>query len=171
MSDRGLIHMHHFIKYSLVQLTGAFVGAILGMFVSPTASQLLIYNASLWSLFIIQCVFTFMLCYVTLNVATTENQKDNHYYGLAISFIVGAIVLVCGPSGGVSINAASLIAVYVVHKIFGIANTTFYDASPSLWSVVVFLIAGVIGASLSSLAFRVTRPQEYSKDVQEFPLA
>ena len=35
-----------------------------------------------------ELLFTFALCYVVLNVATSKSHPDNSFYGLAIGFTV-----------------------------------------------------------------------------------
>lgn len=36
----------------------------------------------------IETLYTFMLCFVVLNVAATKKTADNQYFGLAIGFVI-----------------------------------------------------------------------------------
>merc|ERR1719231_587275 len=50
--------------------------------------------------------YSMVLCYVVLNVATTQKQESNQYFGLAIGFTVVAAALAIGGISGCSLNPA-----------------------------------------------------------------
>lgn len=54
----------------------------------------------------VEAIYTTALCYVVLNVATTEKQDGNQYSGLAIGFTVVAAALAAGGISGCSLNPA-----------------------------------------------------------------
>jgi aquaporin Z len=85
-------------------------------------------------------LFTFALCYVVLNVATTRGTEGNSYYGLAIGFtvLIGAYA-VGGISGG-AFNPA--VAVGLVS--LGIVGVS------SLW---IYLLANLFGGAVAALLF------------------
>ena len=85
-------------------------------------------------------LFTFALCYVVLNVATTRGTEGNSYYGLAIGFtvLIGAYA-VGGISGG-AFNPA--VAVGLVSM--GIVGVS------SLW---IYLLANLFGGAVAALLF------------------
>ena len=51
-------------------------------------------------------VFSFMLVWVVLNVATTKSTENNSFYGLAIGFTVLAGAAACQPISGAFFNPA-----------------------------------------------------------------
>ena len=56
-----------------------------------------------WEAMLVEVLYTFMLCFVVLNVAATKATEGNQYYGLAIGFVIVAGVYAgggvsCGPS-------------------------------------------------------------------------
>ena len=51
-------------------------------------------------------IFTFALVYVVLNVATSKEQPNNHFFGLAIGFTVAAGAAAVGGISGGAFNPA-----------------------------------------------------------------
>ncbi len=49
---------------------------------------------------------TFALCWVVLNTATTKENEDNDFYGIAIGFTVLAMAYALGPLSGGAFNPA-----------------------------------------------------------------
>jgi glycerol uptake facilitator-like aquaporin len=56
---------------------------------------------TLLAAFVVELLFTFALCYVVLNVATSKDHPDNSFYGLAIGFTVVAGAFAVGAISGV----------------------------------------------------------------------
>jgi aquaporin Z len=89
------------VPYWVSQLAAAFVAAwIVGKIKMPGAAQPLVL-ASWKPAFVAEFLFTFALCWVVLNVATSKATAGNSFYGLAIGMtvMVGAFA-VGGVSGG-----------------------------------------------------------------------
>ena len=55
---------------------------------------------------IVEFLFTFLLCFVVLQVATTEKSKGNSYYGVAIAMVVLAGALTVGTVSSAVFNPA-----------------------------------------------------------------
>jgi len=95
--------------------------------------------------------YTFMLCFVVLNVAcsTKSGNCPNQFYGLAIGFVIVAGAYGAGNISGGCFNPAVAFGIDVssAHKGFG-------------WSF-LYLVFELIGAALASGLHRVVRPQEY----------
>jgi aquaporin Z len=91
--------------------------------------------------FIVEFLFTFALCWVVLNVATSKGTMGNSFYGLAIGFtvLVGAIT-VGGISGG-AFNPA-----------VGLGVWTMGLESPRQF--VVYLISELSAAAVAAGAYR-----------------
>jgi aquaporin Z len=72
-------------------------------------ATLTLSGQSMVSALAVELIFTFALCYVVLNVATSKSHPDNSFYGLAIGFtVVAGAVAVGGISGGAFNPAVSL---------------------------------------------------------------
>merc|ERR1719316_1489763 len=106
-----------------------------------------------------EIVYTFVLCFVVLNVATLSGQhltnggKAKQMYGFAIGFciVVGGYAI-GGVSGG-SLNPAVSFALDTSHAIKG---GTWMNCIP-------YACFEVIGAALAAGAFFVCRDEEFSK--------
>merc|ERR1719243_50961 len=68
---------------------------------------------------IVEILFTAALVFVVLNVATTMQDTNNHYYGLAIGFTVLSAAFACGGISGCSLNPAVTFGVMGSHLIAG----------------------------------------------------
>ncbi len=98
---RGKVETKSVIPYWIAQLLGALVAAwVVGTIKASGAAQPLVL-ASWRPAFVAEFLFTFALCWVVLNVATSKGTAGNSFYGLAIGMtvMVGAFA-VGGVSGG-----------------------------------------------------------------------
>jgi aquaporin Z len=97
--------------------------------------------------FVVELVFTFALCYVVLNVATSKDHPKNSFYGLAIGFtVVAGAVAVGGISGG-AFNPAVTIGAAVMNMF----------AWQTLW---VYLVAQVIAGAAAGATFLALNPND-----------
>merc|ERR1719284_1828896 len=97
-----------------------------------------------------EIVFTFVLCYVVLCVATTEKGLSN-YFGLAIGMcvIVGGYAI--GAVSGGSLNPAVSIAIDTAHLL-----------KHGTWiNCVLYSAAELAGAAAAAGVFALTHPAEY----------
>merc|ERR1719456_707025 len=60
---------------------------------------------------LVELLYTFMLCFVVLNVATAEDNAGNQYYGLAIGFVIIAGGYAAGNISGGAFNPAVALGV------------------------------------------------------------
>jgi aquaporin Z len=97
--------------------------------------------------FLAELLFTFALCYVVLNVATSKDQPNNSYYGLAIGFTVVAGALAVGAISGGAFNPAVTLGAAVM-DIF---------AWPTLW---VYLTAQTLGGLAAGISFLALNPDD-----------
>lgn len=95
--------------------------------------------------------YTFMLCFVVLNVAvaTKSGNSPNEFFGLAIGFVIVAGAYGAGAVSGGCFNPAVAIGIDVVSfsKGFG-------------WCL-VYTLCEFCGACLAAVLFKVVRPQEF----------
>jgi aquaporin Z len=99
---RGKIDLPTFIGYLVSQLLGAIAAAlIVYAVVGKTFPLAPAATATSIQALIVETLYTFALCLVVLNVATSPDTEGNSYYGLAIGFtIVVAAIAGGGISGG-----------------------------------------------------------------------
>jgi aquaporin Z len=141
---RRLIGVRDAIAYWVAQVAGGVIAAVIArVVVNPARVKTLTLSGHAEAAApVVELLITFALCYVVLNVATSKDQPDNGFFGLAIgSTVVAGAFAVGGISGGVFNPAVAL---------GGAAGGLF--AWPTIWVyVVVELIAGV-AAGLAFLA-------------------
>merc|ERR1719379_619973 len=102
-----------------------------------------------WEAALAEVLYTFMLCFVVLNVATAGKNAGNQFYGLAIGFVIIAGGYAAGNISGGAFNPAVALGIDVSSAGLGFG-----------WG---FAHTGyeLIGAALASALFRVVRPDEF----------
>jgi len=111
-----------------------------------------------WEAALAEVLYTFMLCFVVLNVATASKNAGNQFFGLAIGFVIIAGGYAAGGISGGAFNPAVALGIDVSSAGLGFG-----------WG---FAYAGyeLIGAALASALFRVVRPDEFGGE-SEYTLA
>lgn len=86
---RGALPWSQLVQYIIAQVLGG-IAAVLVFGIMAEGSVIVVEptNFGLKGLLIAELLFTFALCYVVLQTATTKNTEGNSYYGLAIGFTV-----------------------------------------------------------------------------------
>jgi aquaporin Z len=102
---------------------------------------------TLLAAFVVELLFTFALCYVVLNVATSKDHPDNSFYGLAIGFTVVAGAFAVGAISGGAFNPAVSL---------GAAAMGMF-AWPTLW---VYLVAQVLAGIAAGVTFLALNPDD-----------
>merc|ERR1719473_1670365 len=103
---------------------------------------------------ICEVFFTCALVFVVLNVATTVQDMNNHYYGLAIGLTVMSAAFAIGSISGCSLNPAVTVGVMLSHAMF---------AGGGLKYILHYIFAPLVGAALAAGIFRVVRGAEFRK--------
>ncbi|WP_349259543.1 MIP/aquaporin family protein [Actinospica sp.] len=138
---RGRIGALDAVAYWVAQLVGGLLAAAAvagearrALTAAPSLSGHAMTTAA-----VAELLFTFALCYVVLNVATSRDHPANSFYGVAVGFTVAAgVIAVGGVSGGV-FNPAITLATTVL----GLFTWS------TLWVyVVVQLVAGAAAGSV-----------------------
>ena len=150
MIIRGEISVGECLKYVLSQCIGALAAAYSIILLGTDALAVVSKTDSMTSFFLAEIIFTFLLVFVILNVATHPDTKNNQYYGLAIGLTVAAGAFSVGEiSGGVFNPAVS----------FGPSVLSIIDPDIEFANIVshnffiYYLGATVIGSLLASLLF------------------
>ena len=95
---RGAMTLSDLWAYWISQVAGGVLGAILGGIVSGSYSTVASGDdVTPLRAQLAEVCFTFVLCYVVLNVATNPKVDNNHYYGLSIGLVVLSGAISVGP--------------------------------------------------------------------------
>ena len=150
MIIRGEISVGECLKYVLSQCIGAVAAAYSIILLGADALAVVSKTDSMTSFFLAEIIFTFLLVFVILNVATHPDTKNNQCYGLAIGLTVAAGAFSVGEiSGGVFNPAVS----------FGPSVLSIIDPDIEFANIVshnffiYYLGATVIGSVIASLLF------------------
>jgi aquaporin Z len=149
---RRRIRLRDAVGYWVVQFgAGLLAAVVVRTVVDPTrmatVAAMTLTGRTLLAAFVVEALFTFALCYVVLNVATSKDHPDNSFYGLAIGFTVVAGAFAVGAiSGGAFNPAVSLGAAFM--GIF---------AWPTLW---VYLVAQALAGIAAGVTFLALNPDD-----------
>jgi aquaporin Z len=138
--------------YWLAQFGAGLVAAVLvRTVIDPTevakTATMTLTGASALAAFAVELLFTFALCYVVLNVATSKDHPDNSFYGLAIGFTVVAGAIAVGAISGGAFNPAVTLGAAVMGMF----------AWPTLW---VYLVAQVVAGAGAGAVFLALNPND-----------
>ena len=149
---RHRIGLRDATAYCIVQLgAGLLAAVVVRVVVDPTrtstAAAMTLTGHTLLAAFVVELMFTYALCYVVLNVATSRHHPDNSFYGLAIGFTVMAGAFAVGRiSGGVFNPAVSLGAAAM-----GMVSW------PTLW---IYLVAQTLAGLAAGATFLALNPDD-----------
>src|SRR5438309_3036580 len=146
---RGRIGVADAIGYWIAQLIGGLLAMSLARWVIDPAQvkTLALSGHLLIAAFIVELLFTFALCYVVLNVATSKDHPNNSFYGLAIGFTVATGAIAVGAISGGVFNPAVALS----------GATIGLFAWSTLWA---YLVAQIIGGTAAGLAFLALNPND-----------
>merc|ERR1719321_1407299 len=95
-------------------------------------------------------VFTFVLCFVVLTVATVK-AANKEFYGLAIGMCVTVGGFAIGKVSGGSLNPAVSIGISSSHIIGG----------GNFWPCLIYTLVEIAAGVVAAFVFKVTQPSEY----------
>merc|ERR1719235_912014 len=99
-----------------------------------------------------EIVYTFVLCFVVLNVATVKSPLSQ-YFGLAIASCVTAGGYAIGAISGGSLNPAVSV---------GISSSMILNGG-IFYKCLIYSVLELVGAALAAGCFMVVRPSEYGE--------
>jgi aquaporin Z len=146
---RGRVPGSDVLPYFGAQIAGGLLGGVTARLITnPDSIAALSFSG--WEIavaLVAEFVFTFLLAYVVLNVATSQDHDDNSFYGLAIGFTVFAGAAAVGSLSGAAFNPAVAIAVSAI----GLFS----------WSAIwIYLVAELAGGAFAALVFRLLNPDD-----------
>ena len=150
MIIRGEITIMECLKYILSQCIGAFAAAYSIVLLGADTLSVVSNTDSMTSFFMAEIIFTFLLVFVILNVATHPDTKNNQYYGLAIGLTVAAGAFSVGEISGAVFNPAvsfgpSLLS--IINPDLEFSNLVSHNF------FIYYLSATVIGSVVAGLLF------------------
>ncbi|MEY2589387.1 MAG: aquaporin [Acidimicrobiaceae bacterium] len=135
------------VGYWIAQLVAGVVAAAAARaIVNPaTVNTLHPVGHAFTAVALVELIFTFGLCYVVLNVATSKDQPHNEFYGLAVGFTVAGGALAVGSISGGSFNPAVSL---------GAATAGLFSWS-TLW---IYIVVQFAAGALAALTFLALNP-------------
>ena len=146
---RGRVRGIDVLPYFGAQIAGGLLGAVAArVIVNPASIESRSFSGRGIAIALFaEFLFTFLLAYVVLNVATSQDHADNSFYGLAIGFIIFAGAASVGGFSGAAFNPAVAIAASAI----GVLS----------WSAIwIFLVANFAGGAIAALLFRLLNPED-----------
>ncbi len=132
--------------YMIAQVLGAVGAAAIVLFLkkNPPVEAL---TPDVSRALVAEFLFTFALCSVVLNVATSKNTAGNSNYGLAIGFTVLAGAFAVGPISGGVFNPAVAVGITVLGK----------SALANIW---IYLVANFAAGAAAAAVFKLINPND-----------
>jgi aquaporin Z len=142
---RRRITLHEAAGYWAAQLgAGLLAAVVVRTIIDPAhaavGATMSLNGRTMLAAFVVELLFTFALCYVVLNVATSKDHEDNSFYGLAIGFTVVAGAVAVGAISGGAFNPAVTLGAAVMGMF----------AWSTLW---VYLVAQVLAGIAAGVMF------------------
>jgi aquaporin Z len=146
---RGRIGLGDAVGYWVSQIAGGVIAALIALaVVNPVSVKALQPSGhAVLAVALVELLFTFALCYVVLNVATSKDQPHNQFYGLAVGFTVAAGAFAVGSISGGSFNPAVS---------FGAATAGLFSWS-TLW---IYMVVQFGAGVLAGLTFLGLNPDD-----------
>jgi aquaporin Z len=144
---RGALPAAQLVPYWVSQLVGAVAaGAVTQVIMGSTAAPAPGASASTAAALLTEVLFTFALCLVVLNVATSKKTSGNSYYGLAIGFTVVVGAFAGGGVSGGAYNPAVGLGLNLVHGML---------AGAGMGHAWLYLVGPLLGGALAATVFKV----------------
>jgi len=145
---RGRLASRDLLLYWAAQLVGALLGAVLAHFLIDTRGHATTPTGRDAAVVLLaEFLFTFLLGYVVLNVATSRDNEHNGFYGVAVGTTVMAGVIAVGPLTGGAFNPAVVAGGSVIGLFSG----------SGIW---LYLLATLLAGAAAGGAFRLLNPED-----------
>lgn len=144
---RGKLPMKQLLPYWGFQLVGAILAALVSRVVmNQTMHFYPSPAATVTEALLIEFVYTFALCIVVLQTATSSKTQGNSYYGLAIGFTVVVAAFAGGGISGGAFNPAVALGPILVDAT--LARGPFQYA----W---IYLVGPLLGGAVAAWVFKM----------------
>ena len=143
---RGKLQLQDLFIYWVAQLLAAVAAAFLTIYLKGTAAEQALPLDTV-KVLIVEFLFTFALCFVVLNVATSKATEGNSYYGLAIGFTVLVGAYAVGTISGAAFNPAVALGAAILNL--------------SQWSGLwIFVLANLLGGTTAAFLFKAAHEND-----------
>ena len=148
---RGKLDAKEFVPYVVSQVLGALAAALTANLVLRNASKSSFAlapadNVGPWGALLVETLYTFALCLVVLNVATSKRTEGNSYYGLAIGFTIVVAAIAGGGLSGGAFNPAVGTGPILVNAIVNGGTLS------NLW---IYWVGPLLGGAVAAGVFRL----------------
>lgn len=137
------------LPYVIVQILGAFLGAVTAYFLSGERLAPTPIPGGLLAPLIAEILFTALLCYTVIHTAAVKENQSNQYYGLAIGAVLLVGAIIAGPISGGVLNPAIGIAAVLASLVTG--------AQVSLLATFLYIVGPIAGAMLAATVYSMQR--------------
>ena len=138
---RGKCDTKDVVPYWVAQIAAAFLAAFVVNKLKMAGAAQPMALASWKPAFVAEFLFTFALCWVVLNVATSKATMGNHFYGVAIGMTVMTGAFAVGPISGAAFNPAVAAGVCQMGLFFW----------SNLW---ILLLGEILGALTAAFVYK-----------------
>ncbi len=142
---RGALPGKHLVPYWAAQLIGGICASYLVLYLAKDMIMSSAIGFGTVHILIAEFLFTFALCYVVLQTATTHSTEGNSYYGLAIGSTVMAGAFAVGGIAPAAFNPAVGLGLGLMGLV--------------IWKSIIYtVIANLLGGIAAAIAFNMTCP-------------
>lgn len=151
------IHYVNAAIYIVVQLLGGLCAALTYWGLYGKTFPLGPGEGFTWTgVFVAETLYTFMLCFVVLNVAVSpKTNGPNQFFGLAIGFVIVAGGYAVGGISGGAFNPAVAFGIDMIHSNVG---------ARWCWAYMLFEF---LGAIIAAALFRLIRAAEFDREISK----
>lgn len=148
---RGKLSPSEFVAYVVSQLLGGVAAALVAyMILRNTAKSTFALvpadNVGASGAVLVEALYTFALCLVVLNVATSKQTGGNSYYGLAIGFTIVVAAIAGGGLSGGAFNPAVGTGPTIVNALVSGGSLS------SLW---IYWVGPLLGGAAAAGVFKL----------------
>jgi aquaporin Z len=143
---RKKLDLNNLLGYWAVQLAAGIVAALIVIYFKGAPAVAPLELAPMKAL-VAEFLFTFALCFVVLNVSTTNATAGNSYFGWAIGFTVLAGAYAIGPISSAAFNPAIALGLSIL-------NISHWS---NLW---IYIVANLLGGVAAALVVNAAHPSE-----------
>ena len=142
------------LLFVAVQLVGALVGALLAFGISgevPFIEPGEAYQAAYGRVVVVELIYSFAISLVVINVATTESQRGNFFYGVSIGMCQCAAVAAAQKISGGAFHPAVGTALSLTNAVRSGGTLRF------IW---IYWLGPMLGGLLGGLSYYVLNAKE-----------
>ena len=145
---RGKCATKDVVPYMAAQILAAFIAALAIGFLkgNPMITPM---EIDVPKALLNEFLFTFLLAFVILNVATSKKSAGNNYYGLAIGFTVAAAAYAGGSVSGGAYNPAVATGI----TLMGLVSWG------NFW---IYIVACFAGGAAAATVYKFVNPDEFT---------